>query len=403
MERIIVGVDVGCRKHRVAIGTPDGRIAEEFDVSHEKDGFDRFFRRLDFYRSSLGVPVVVAMEGCNGYASPLDRQVQDQGYTLLNVNNLKLNRFKEIFPSPAKTDAIDARKIVELARLQPLLPQAKNVLQEVHEIPESHRILKRLTRRRRELVDAKKRVMNRMQKDLQAVSPGLSDLVECKDGTIFLRFLTSRPDLRQLGRMRREGLLKIRGLGEKFADKVQAWQKRASFSREVDYVGPMIIEDAQEILRLKERVKILEEQIEGLTAESDLSQTIGSIPGFGLTCTAELTAEIGTIDRFENERSLAFYLGMAPLDRCSGGSVAVRPSKHVNTRAKAALMTAVAHHVRHVEQSARYYRKKRDEGKRHNQAIRSLARHLIRVLWSMIKKGRLYEITDGRQLTEKDL
>ena len=65
--------------------------------------------------------------------------------------------------------------------------------------------------------------------------------------------------------------------------------------------------------------------------------------------------------------------------------------------------TAVAHHVRHVEQSARYYRKKRDEGKRHNQAIRSLARHLIRVLWSMIKKGRLYEITDGRQLTENDL
>ncbi len=402
MERIIVGVDVGCRKHRVAVGTPDGRIAEEFNILHEKDGFDRFFQRLDFYRSSFGLPVVVAMEGCNGYASPLDQQVQEYGYTLLNVNNLKLCRFKEIFPSPAKTDAIDARKIVELARLQPLLPQAKKVLQEIHEVPEAHRILKRLTRRRRELVEAKKRIMNRMQKDLQAVSPGLNDLVERKDGSVFLRFLTCRPDLRQLARMRRQGLLKIRGLGEKFADKVQFWQQKAWFSQEVDYVGPMIIEDAQEILHLKERIKALEEQIEQITSQSRLSQVIGSIPGFGLTCTAELTAEIGTIDRFENERSLAFYLGVAPLDKSSGATVGVRPSKHVNTRAKAALVTAVAHHARQVEESARYYHKKRGEGKRHNQAVRSLARHMVRVLWAMIKRDCFYEVRNSEQMERQE-
>ncbi len=397
MERVIVGIDVGCRKHRVAIATPDGRIAEEFEILHQKDGFIRFFQRLDYYVNSFKVPVVVAMEGCNGYARPLDQQILEKGYTLLNVNNLKLCRFKEIFPSPAKTDAIDARKIVELVRLQPMMPQAKEILQKVHDVSPAHNILKRYTRRRRELVEGKKVIMNRMQKDLQAVSPGLNDLVENKDGITFLRFLTCRQDLRQLARLKKQSLLKLPGVGEKFAGKVQAWQKKAWFSEEVAYVGSMIIEDAHEILRLKERIKTLEKQIEKITAESRLSQIIGSIPGFGLTCTAELTAEIGTMDRFDNERSLASCLGVAPLDNSSGDFKGTRPSKHVNGRAKGAIMTAVAHNIRHVEESHRYYQKKRDEGKRHNQAVRSLARHMVRVLWSMIKHDRLYELRNNDQ------
>jgi hypothetical protein len=40
----------------------------------------------------------------------LDQPILSHGYTLFNINNLKLARFKEVFPSAAKTDAIDARK-----------------------------------------------------------------------------------------------------------------------------------------------------------------------------------------------------------------------------------------------------------------------------------------------------
>jgi len=38
------------------------------------------------------------MEGYNGYARPLDSRVRQRGYRLYNMNNLKLARFKEIFP-----------------------------------------------------------------------------------------------------------------------------------------------------------------------------------------------------------------------------------------------------------------------------------------------------------------
>jgi hypothetical protein len=69
--------------------------------------------------------------GFNGWARPLDGQSLRRGYRLYSINNLKLVRYKEIFPAPAKTDAIDARRILELFQLSDHLPLAKDALQEV--------------------------------------------------------------------------------------------------------------------------------------------------------------------------------------------------------------------------------------------------------------------------------
>jgi len=87
--QIRVGIDVGCKAHRVGISKPDGSILEEFDISHTDAGFCDFFRRIDHHRQQLDLPVAVAMEGFNGYARPLDRMIQEHGYILYNVNNLK--------------------------------------------------------------------------------------------------------------------------------------------------------------------------------------------------------------------------------------------------------------------------------------------------------------------------
>lgn len=66
--------------------------------------------------------MLVAMESYNGWARPLDTLVRSHGYRLFNINNLKLARFKEIFPAAAKSDRIDARKGLELFQLCDHLP-----------------------------------------------------------------------------------------------------------------------------------------------------------------------------------------------------------------------------------------------------------------------------------------
>ena len=121
-QTIRIGIDVGSAHHRVAVGLPDGKLIDEFDVEHHADGFSQFFERIATHEHRHRLPVSVAMEGYNGWARPLDGQIQRRGWQLYSVNNLKLARYKEIFPAPTKTDAIDARRILELFQLSAHVP-----------------------------------------------------------------------------------------------------------------------------------------------------------------------------------------------------------------------------------------------------------------------------------------
>jgi transposase len=387
-----VSVDVGYRRHSVAMGLSSGEVLEEFEIEHRPEGFQEFFSRIEAQRKKRNCAVSVAMEGYNGHARPLDSLVRERGYRLYNLNNLKFARFKEIFPGAAKSDRIDARKGLELFQLSDHLPLAKEVLQEVSGTAPENEVLKRLTRRRRRLVNERVRVVNNLQADLQAVCPGLLEITGEASNQWFLNFLLSADTLPQLARFKRSTLLKIPSVGVKSAAIIEHWQKRAHFSQEVEWVGEMIQEDAKRCLELDEKIKRLQAKIAEVAKNSKIAKTLRSIPGFGAVCTSELAGEIGTIERFVSEGSLSLYLGMSMLDNSSGKYQGTKAPKHVNTRAKAAMMIGVDRHRKYVPESQRYYEKKRSEGKKHNQAIRALGRHLGRIIYKMLKQEREYEI-----------
>ncbi len=138
-----VGVDVGSQSHHVAVGLSDGRLLDEFEIPHTAAGFREFFSRIEGHAKRHPYPIAVAMEGYNGHVRPLDSLVRTRGWQLFNVNNLKLARFKEIFPAPAKSDRIDTAKNLELFQLRDHLPMAGDVLQEVMATPEENDILKK--------------------------------------------------------------------------------------------------------------------------------------------------------------------------------------------------------------------------------------------------------------------
>jgi transposase len=389
---IRVGIDVGCHNHSVAIGLSSGELLDEFEIAHRPEGFHQFFDHVEMLRQAHGYSVSVAMEGYNGHARPLDTLILARGYHLFNINNLKLARFKEIFPAAAKTDEIDARKALELFQLRDFIPTAKGVLQEIGIYPEENAILKRLTRRRRRLVNERVRLLNSLQDDLHAVCPGLLEITNDAGNLWFLNFLTITDNLPKLARLRRSSLLKIQGVGIKYAGLIQGWQKRAQFSPEVKWTSEMILEDATHILELHARIKALEAKMEAVAKQSQIATLLSSLQGFGPVSTMELAGEIGTIERFATENSLAVYLGMSPLRKDSGKHKGSKPPKHINRRAKAAMMVAVDRHRTQVPKSQHYYLKKRAEGKGHNQAIRALGRHLARAIFRMLKLGKPYEV-----------
>lgn len=387
-----VSLDVGFYRHSVAIGLSDGSVLDEFEVEHTGPGFADFFTRVELHRKACAGSVAVAMEGYNGHARPLDCLVQERDYRLFNVNNLKLARFKEVFPAAAKTDRIDARKALELFTLCDVLPAARGVLQEVIAVPEVNKRLKALSRRREALVEDKSRIVHRMHAYLQAASPGMLQMTTELERVWFLNFLTSRTDLRQLGRMRHASIMAIPKVGKHFASKILEWQKQAVFSQEAEILGEMIVEDARRVIELRTRIRELEAQCTELQADSKIAGRVATLPGFGVVGISRLTGEIGHIGRFDNDGSLALYLGMSPLSKESGKKKGARGTKHVNRGAKAVMMTCVDRHRKCVPQSQQYYDKKRAEGKTHNQAIRALGRQLSRVIFRMLKDDKDYEI-----------
>jgi transposase len=320
----------------------------------------------------------------------MDRMIQQHSYELLNVNNVKLARFKEIFAAPAKSDPIDTRKMLELIHMRDSLPLAKRVLHRVEPIPLENEQLKRFTRRRRQLVAEKVSMVNRLQSDLQAVSPGVLEITGDVANLWVLNLLTCRDELTKLAGLKRASLLKIAGVGKAYAAKIEAWQKHAMFADEATWWSEMVIADAQRVLDLVRQIQALEQRIETISASSQIATRLATIPGFGLICSATLGGEIGTFDRFEAETSVALYTGMTRLNNSSGTYVGTKNTRQVNTQARTAMMTAAARNIDNVPESRIYYDKKRAEGKTHNQAVRALGRHLIRVIWSMIKHQRDY-------------
>lgn len=189
MNTLRVAVDVGSRFHQVAIGDGNGELLDEFQIDHGRVGFEQFFARISRHAAT---DIRVAMEGYNGWARPLDQQVLARGWRLYNVNNLKLARYKEIFPAPAKSDAIDSRRMLELFAFDEQRPLGRDVLQEVTASTTTQRELKYLTRRRRQQVADRTTRLTRLQEDLLAVCPDLLALTRAVSNLWFLRLLTCR-------------------------------------------------------------------------------------------------------------------------------------------------------------------------------------------------------------------
>lgn len=389
---ILVGIDVGSTSHNVAIGLDDGTFLEDFNIHHSAQGFKQFFKRIEKHRRAQTYSVSVAMEGYNGYARPLDSLIQAHDYRLFNVNNLKLARFKEIFPAAAKTDEIDAKRCLELFQFQEYIPTSRRVLQEIPQSTETNRMLKGLTRRRRRLIKEKNRLANTLQTDLRANCPGLLEITRNVSNLWFLHFLTSTDDMRKLKRMHRSSILKIRGIGQTYAGRIRGWQSNACFSPDIPWMGELIQEDACRLLELMDKIHALEKRCSVLLNDSFEGSIINSIQGFGGITAATLAGEIGSISRFKSQNSLAVYLGVAPLKDASGKYEGTKMPKHVNYYAKAAVMSGADKNRKLVGKSGRYYAKKRGEGKKHNQAVRAVGRQLTKVIFKMLMDNEFYTI-----------
>ena len=97
MKRLSGGIDVGSESHHIIILDDKDNVLYNQKVAHKLNEFTENIKQFKKIEKKEKGEISFALEGKNGYSAPLDRILLDQGFTLYNVDNFKLKRFREAF------------------------------------------------------------------------------------------------------------------------------------------------------------------------------------------------------------------------------------------------------------------------------------------------------------------
>ena len=391
------GIDVGSVSHRVVVTNKDGKVLYEKDVLHCFKEFHKTIQEIKEIEEKEGGEVVFGLEGKNGYSAPFDRMLLDSNFTLYNIDNLKLKRFRDIFGAESKNDKRDAKMLSRLIRLKGQLnDEGEKAFVRIKKMSINHEKIKILSRHQQTLIEEKVRATNRLQKKLLEVCPGILDIFGDIDNKKLIRLLIKYPDFSKYRRITEKKILRIRGIGKKSAEKLVKFLQGLEYVEELVDVYAMVIQSyARRILELKEEIEKLDDKMENLGKESRDIELLKSIPGVATKLSSRLIGEIGDINRFENANQLAIYCGVGCVDNSSGKQKGAKSVHKANKICKATMIGIAGCTIRYIDESRRYYNKKRDEGKKHNHALRCLARQLIKVIFKMLTENRDYYIASG--------
>ncbi len=152
-----------------------------------------------------------------------------------------------------------------------------------------------------------------------------------------------------------------------------------------------------------EEIKAFQKMIKGLDkAIEEVMKVIGkeeevlrSIPGIGPVYAAGILAEIGQIDRFDNEAKLAKYAGLSWKEKQSGNYASDNtPLKRTGNAYLRYYFVEAANRVRIQDPVfGKYYQRKYKEVKRtpSKRALVLTARKLIRVIFFLLKNHQIYQ------------
>lgn len=395
MKVLLGGIDIGSEEHHIIIMDEKDRILYDRKTAHKMSEFYKAIGEIrEIERREKGT-VKFAMEGKNGYGAPFDRILIEKGFTLYNVDNLKLRRFKDVFGAEWRNDRRDARMLAKILKLKEHVDNEKEkAFIEVGKMPLINEKLKILSRHQQSLINESTRLQNRLQKRLLEICPDILEFGKM-DSKKLLRLLVRYPDFTKYKKLTIDNLLKIKMIGKKQAAfMLEGLCNIQCFEELAETYKTIISSSAGRLLELKKEIEMIDRKLEEIGGKSFEVKRLRSMSGIGTKLGSRFVGEIGDINRFEREDQLAVYCGVACIDDDSGKSQKTRVVYKANKICKATIIDIAGCTIRYIPESRKYYDKKRAEGKEHNHAIRCLARQLIKVIFKMLKEDRDYVVKE---------
>jgi transposase len=374
-----VGIDIAKELHWVCAIDASGTTLLDRKLLNIPEDLLRLAEQL----KALPAPVKVGIDLLGGIASLTQAVLLETGLEVVHVPGLAVNRARQgTVGGESKSDPRDARVIADQVRtrrdLRPVETQSELDIE-----------LRLLVARRRDLTVDQTRRLARMHDLLAAIFPELEQSIDLttKAALVLLSVLVTPAELRQTStaRLRKAfGTQANRAYVAALIDTARACAQRQPMSLPGERLSAALIKElASEALHTLERLATLDAQIEQRLAHHPDAALIRSLPGMGAVLTAEFIAQAGSIARFRSSDALAAAAGLAPVLRQSGKSRFLRRPSGGNKDLKRVFYQSAFTSLCHP-QSRAFYARKRQEGKRHHQALIALARRRVNVLWAML-------------------
>jgi len=393
VKRLSGGIDVGSASHHIIILDEEDNVLYNKKISHRINEFTeniKLFRKIE---KKEGGKLSFALEGKNGHSAPLDRILLDEGFTLYNVDNLKLKRFRQAFAGEWRDDQRDALMLSKMLKLKDHInSEREKVFVEIEKPSPLTESLKLLSRHQQTLISERVRLINRLRKKLLEVCPQILELGKAKSKKL-IAILAKYPDFSKYKKITLKSLLKIKGIGKKRAPFLLKRLDNIEYIPGLtDIYKTIILSHAKRISELQKEIKDIDKSLDGIGEKNKEVNHLKTIPGVATKLASRLIGEIGNINRFPSEKELAVYCGIACVDDNSGKVTKAKAVYKANKICKQTLITMAGGSIRLSPQCKAYYLKKRAEGKSHNHALRCLARQLIKVIHKMLNEDRDYMV-----------
>ncbi len=369
-----LGLDVGKTSHWACLVTRDGEMLVNGPVANSEPDLDELFSRV-------GSGALVVVDQVRNIGSLAIRRARMAGLDVAYLPGTAMHEASKLFAGEAKTDERDAMVIAKTALGIPdaLLP--------VPAEDEKLEAARSLAAQRSHMVTCATRDKNRLRSVLLESCPAFEAVADLADPhwLSMLEKLGGPWGVMDAGKQALGAV--TRGADRSKID--AAWNAAAKSTRPSEYKvaaeNPQVMMLAKRIREAREEASLLDGRIMALLKDDSAYQCLLTVPGIGPRTASELVIGI-RIEDFPDHDHLASYCGIAPRNRQSGTSISsVSASRRGNKRLKNLLIFSCNSLVRSKGRFGDYYRRCRDRGMCHGEALKAVARKRLKVIYAIMR------------------